>query len=172
MKKEMTSAQANKLLKSLREERDALLLAEEKTSVFSAALCENIEELRPVYDYAETQEKLRDLEAKIRSLKHSLNLFNAQTIVPGTGMTIDQVLIYIPQLTERRKKLLSMKQRLPKERVRAGRYGHLSEIIDYEIVNYDPEAAGQDYLAASEELSAVQTALDTVNNTVTFTVDI
>ena len=172
MKKEMTSAQANKLLKSLREERDALLIAEEKTCVFSAAMCEDIEELRPAYDYAGTQEKLRDLETKIRSLKHSLNLFNAETIVPETGMTIDQVLIYIPQLTERRKKLLSMKQRLPKERVRAGRYGRMSEIIDYEIVNYDLDAATRDCLAVSEELSAVQTALDTVNNTITFTVDI
>ena len=45
-------------------------------------------------------------------------------VVDGFGITIDEMLVYIPQLTKRKIKLLKMKSRLPKERVEEqyGRY--------------------------------------------------
>ncbi len=54
------------------------------------------------------------MEAKIRKLKHAINIFNATQTVDGFDMTIDELLVYIPQLTKRKSKLLEMKSRLPK----------------------------------------------------------
>ena len=131
-----TSAQANKLLKKLNDEYTALLDKETRSRDFRAAMGEDVESVRPVYDYAETQIRLAELEAKIRKLKHAINIFNATQTVDSFDMTIDELLVYIPQLTKRKSKLLEMKSRLPKERVEE-QYGRQSSIIDYTYANYD-----------------------------------
>ena len=97
--KMITSAQAAKELKRLNEERDALLAAEARASVFTAAIQEDIESARPDYDYEATFDDLSAIEMKIIRLKHSISQFNLTTKVPGFGMTIDEMLVYIPQLT-------------------------------------------------------------------------
>ena len=96
-----TSAQAAKLLKKLNEEYNALVRKERMSSTFLAASGENPESLRPEYDYAETQQKLNELEKKTRTVRHALNVFNSTHEVPGFDMTVDQILVYIPQLTAR-----------------------------------------------------------------------
>mgnify|MGYP006958135984 FL=1 len=131
-----TSAQANKLLKKLNDEYTALLDKETRSRDFRAAMGEDVESVRPAYDYAETQTRLAALEAKIRKLKHAINIFNATQTVDSFDMTIDELLVYIPQLTKRKSKLLEMKSRLPKERVEE-QYGRQSSIIDYTYANYD-----------------------------------
>ena len=80
----------------------------------------------------------------------------------GFGITIDEMLVYIPQLTKRKIKLLEMKSRLPKERVEE-QCGRQSNIIDYTYTNYDLAAVEADYENAADELSRVQLALDAVN---------
>ena len=50
-----TSAQANKLLKKLNDEYSALLDREQRSRTFRAAMGEDIESVRPAYDYAKTQ---------------------------------------------------------------------------------------------------------------------
>ena len=107
-----TSAQANKLLKKLNDEYTALLDKETRSRDFRAAMGEDVESVRPVYDYAEMQIRLAELEAKIRKLKHAINIFNATQTVDSFDMTIDELLVYIPQLTKRKSKLLEMKSRL------------------------------------------------------------
>ena len=97
---------------------------------------EDIESVRPAYDYAKTQARLEELEGTIRRLKHAINRFNTTQVVDGFGITIDEMLVYIPQLTKRKSKLLEMKSRLPKERVEE-QYGRQSNIIDYTYTNYD-----------------------------------
>ena len=82
-------------------------------------------------------------------------------------MTIDELLVYIPQLTKRKSKLLEMKSRLPKERVEE-QYGRQSNIIDYTYANYDIAAVEADYEKAADELSRAQLALDAVNQQETF----
>ena len=49
-----TSAQANKLLKKLNDEYSALLDKEQRSRDFRAAMGEDIESVRPAYDYAKT----------------------------------------------------------------------------------------------------------------------
>ena len=103
------------------------------------------------------------MEAKIRKLKHAINIFNATQTVDSFDMTIDELLVYIPQLTKRKSKLLEMKSRLPKERVEKQ-----SSIIDYTYANYDIAAVEADYEKAADELSRAQLALDAVNQRETF----
>lgn len=166
-----TSAEAAKLLRKLNEEQGALREKESKVSQFVASLEEDIESVRPVYDYKETQEKLAELEKKVRVLKHAINQFNLTTEVPGFGMTVDQMLVYIPQLSEKKRKLAEMATRLPKERMNAGGYGGKA-IVEYMYANYDIAEAEADFEAVSEELAKAQTALDVVNNSATLEIDI
>lgn len=157
-----TSAQANKLLKKLNDEYSALLDREQRSRDFRAAMGEDIESVRPAYDYAKTQARLEELEGTIRRLKHAINRFNTTQVVDGFGITIDEMLVYIPQLTKRKSKLLEMKSRLLKERVEE-QYGRQSNIIDYTYTNYDLAAVEADYEKTADELSRAQLALDTVN---------
>ena len=161
-KMKYTSAQANKLLKKLNDEYSALLDKEQRSRDFRAAMGEDVESVRPAYDYAETQARLAELEGKIRALKHAINCFNMTHFVDGFEMTIDEMLVYIPQLTKRKIKLLEMKSRLPKERIEE-QYGRQSNIIDHTYTNYDLAAVEADYEKTSDELSRAQLALDTVN---------
>ena len=157
-----TSAQAAKLLRKLNDEYAALLGKEAKSKEFNAAVGENVESVRPEYSYTDAQESQKELEGKIRKLKHAVNVFNATHVVPGFDMTIDEMLVYIPQLTKRKSKLLEMKSKLPKERVEE-QYGRQSNIIDYTYTNYDLAAVEADYEKAVDELSRAQLALDAVN---------
>lgn len=157
-----TSAEANKLLKKLNDEYAALLGKETRCREFRAAVGEDISSVRPAYDYAKTQDRLAELEENIRKIKHAINCFNTTQIVDGFDMTIDEMLVYIPQLTKRKSKLFEMKSKLPKERVEEP-YGRQSSIIDYTYTNYDLSIVEADYEKTSDELSRAQLALDAVN---------
>ena len=73
-----TSAQANKRLKKLTDEYVSLREKESRSREFRAAAGENVEAVRPAYDYADTQRRLAELERCIRRIKHAINLFNAR----------------------------------------------------------------------------------------------
>ena len=163
----LTSAEAAKMLRKLNDDLEALRVRENVSEVFVAAIGENVEDVRPEYDFAKTREEEDMLAGQIRKLKHAINVFNATTEVPGFGMTIDAMLVYIPQLTNTRNRLAAMKRRLPKERVEAG-FRAASNIIDYRYANYDIAEASAAYDKVSDLLAKAQTALDLVNSTVTF----
>lgn len=165
----MTSAQAAKELRKLNDQHDALLARENKSREFVAAIQEDVEKIRPEYDYAGIQDELDRMERRIRALKHAINTFNLSQEVSGFGMTIDQMLVYIPQLTARKKKLDYMRKKLPRERENTG-YSRSSNIVEYNYANYDIAAVEADYVKTVDELSAVQNALDQVNSTVFFEV--
>lgn len=165
MKYLVTSAEASKILKKLLEEKNLVLSNERQSSVFNASLGEDIESVRPAYNYGETQSILESYDRKIRILKHAVNCFNSSHLVGDSGMTIDQVLVYIPQLTEMRNRLYPMQNRLPKQRSSIGGIGS-STVIDYSYTNYSVEKAKEDYRRISDELRKIQTALDLVNTTV------
>lgn len=155
-----TSAGAAKLLKNLIEEQKHLRDMERKACTFVAATDENLEDARPAYDYERIQQRLTETDAEVRRIKHAISVFNTVTVVPGFDMTVDQILVYIPQLTERKRKLEEMASRLPKEReVCIG-----GSKTEYRYANYDVNKAQEDLLAVTQELSRAQTALDVVNN--------
>ncbi|MBQ7219548.1 MAG: hypothetical protein IJS28_01055 [Synergistaceae bacterium] len=163
-----TSAEAAKLLRRLNDKKSSIESQESQSVTFRAAITEDVESARPAYDYAAAQSAIDGIESQIRKVKHAINTFNLTQEVPGFGMTIDQMLVYIPQLTHKKAKLSGMKDRLPKSR----EYIRVAGIIEYLYANYDIEAAAKDYDKVSDELARAQTALDVVNNSVKFEIDI
>ncbi|SDB61361.1 hypothetical protein SAMN02910317_03284 [Ruminococcaceae bacterium FB2012] len=117
------------------------------------------------------QEQLAEIERKIRKLKHTINLFNTTTVIPEFGITIDEMLVYLPQLNIRESKLLKMKGVLPKVR-ESGIFRSGASVIDYRFANYDIKKVEADYNSVSDELARAQTALDVVNNTIEFEVEL
>ena len=157
-----TCAEAAKILRKLNGDLKVLRAKEVKGYRFTAAVDEDLESARPVYDYLQTQEEQRRIEAKIRKVKHAINCFNINTMIPEFDMTIDEMLVYIPQLSERKRKLTEMASFFPKERVSNGYQA--TKIIEYTYTNYDLEKAADDLTRVSDELARAQTALDVINN--------
>ena len=98
-------------------------------------------------------------------------MFNTSYVIPEFNKTIDQMLVYIPQLTTHKKKLEKMVGRLPKERLSSG-FSRSSNFIEYTYCNYDVEEIKRDLEETAKELAAAQMILDKVNSTVEFAVDI
>ena len=164
-----TSAQAGKLLKSKEIKIRALLEKEQKSKDFMVSVGEDIEEVRPQYDMAQTQKEIEDLQKQVRIIKHAINVFNTTHTLPGyDDLTIDQALVYIPQLTAKMRKLGTMASMLPRER----RTSLRSNLVEYQIANYDVEAAEEAYEETRSELTRLQLALDEVNSTATMEIDI
>lgn len=167
-----TSAGLNKLLKQLSDECDRIKNIEKSVYTFVAAIGENVEDARPEYDYTTSQAKINELNGKIRKIKHALNVFNSTTKVDDFDMTIDEMLIYIPQLNVQKTKLGGMVNRPKKIRKEADRYGYIKHTIEYEYVNYDIDKVNEDFNNVTEMLAKAQLALDTVNNKALIELDI
>lgn len=156
-----TSQEANKILNKLQEDIRTLKAEENNNFKFVAATIENEEYLRPEYDFKKTQNKIALLEEKVRKLKHAINVFNCTYEVDG--YTIDQILIFLPQLNQTKMKLFGMLSQPPKRRKSVN-----GNIIDYEYLNYNIEDAKKEYEAVDGLLTRLQNKLNLVNSTVEF----
>lgn len=164
-----TSAEANKLLRKLNDDLSSIMVREQGGKEFLAAVGEDLESVRPDYDFAKTQSALAEVESKIRKIKHALNVFNSTTVVPGFDMTIDEMLVYIPQLTAKKNKLSSMKDKLPKVREQNRTN---SSILDYRYLNYDVNEVAAEFDRLADTLAKAQNALDAVNMSMTLDIEL
>lgn len=167
----VNSAVANKMLKKITEEYEALKVKEAHSKDFLASVNENPDSIRPKYDFSKTQAELYDYEEKIRKIKHALNKFNVNTLISEFGINIDEMLVLIPQLTKQKVKLGAMKDRLPKMREKVVGYG-ANGVIDYRYINYDIDEVQKEYQLVSEKLTKAQLALDNINTSIEFELDI
>lgn len=166
----VTSSQAAKLLRQLNDELRALQLKEANSCSFVAVIQEDVESVRPAYNFKEMRDAQAEVECKIRKVKHAINVFNTTTIIPDFNITIDEMLVYLPQLNRQCEVLSKMRDAMPKVRVSSG-YSS-GNIIDYKYANYDIEEVGRYYAELSDTLAKAQTVLDLVNSTVEFEIDI
>lgn len=165
----VTSAKASKMIKDLNSQIQQLQEIDKKSSVFLCAMGEDPETVRPEYDFIKISDEINKLQFKVRKLKHALNMFNTTTPLTNFPMTIDEALIFMPQLTADKIRLEKMTTRLPKER-RAERYG--ANIVDYEYANYDIDKAKQVLEETRKILYDLQLDLNDINTSVQFEVDI
>lgn len=89
----MTSAYANKMLRSLEEDKIFWVNKEAASGTYVAAV--NEEPVVPEYDYAEVAATIAEIDEKIAIIKHALNVSNAtaKVQVGDTEMSIDTILI-------------------------------------------------------------------------------
>ena len=98
----MTSAYANKLLKSLADEKSYWEAKEATSRTYVAAVGE--EPVIPEYDYSAVSETLKEIDRKTVIIKHALNLANAtaKIMVGDTEMSVDSILVRMAQLNSRK----------------------------------------------------------------------
>ncbi len=159
----MTSAYANKMIKRLEEDKAYWLKNENESSTYVASVNET--PVIPDYNYEEVAAKLAEIDGKIVSIRHSLNLANAtaRVKVGEKEMSVDTILIRMAQLNSRKTVLDWMRKQLPKTRLNGNSYQVKTVAAEYRYINYDPAVVSKDYDAVSEEIMALQMALDRYN---------
>ena len=167
----MTSAYANKVLKKLNEDKEFWRTKEAEGCMYVAALDE--EPLIPEYDYEKVAANIEEIDDKIVKIKHAINLANVmnEVEVNGCKMTIDQILVKMAQLNNRKAVLDNMRKQEPKARINSGMYNTRKTAPEYRYINYDLEIIKTDYERIDTELAVMQMALDKYNQTFEFEVD-
>ena len=168
----MTSAYANKMLRSLEEDKAFWANKEATACTYVAAI--NEEPVVPEYDYAEVAATIAEIDEKIAIIKHALNVTNAtaKVQVGDVEMSIDTILIKMAQLNKRKSVLDVMRKQLPKARVEQHAYMSRNAVPEYKFINYDLELIKKEYETVSVKIMEMQMALDKYNQTVQFEVDI
>lgn len=167
---EFTSASAYKYIKGLQDEKDRLLCAERETCTY--VLSEGEKPDPPAYDYEVTRQRVDEIDRTTCAIRHALHRFNLQTTLPKSGMTIDEALIVLAQLSTKKSRLNMLSSTLPKERLGDRARGGGTRVIEYRYANYDIMQAESDYEAVTAKIASLQLELDLINQTEIFTVDI
>lgn len=167
----MTSAYANKMLKSLEEDKAFWVNKEEASSTYVVA--NNEEPVVPDYDYLQVANTIAEIDEKITVIKHALNVANAtaKVMVGDIEMSIDTILIRMAQLNKRKAVLDVMRKRLPKAREEQRSYMSRNTVPEYRYINYDLDLIKKEYEAVSKAIMEMQMALDRYNQTVQFEVN-
>ena len=167
----MTSAYANKMLKSLEEDKAFWVNKEEASSTYVVA--NNEEPVVPEYDYVQVANAIAEIDEKIAVIKHALNVANAtaKVVVDDIEMSIDTILIRMAQLNKRKNILDVMRKRLPKARDEQRSYMSRNTVPEYRYINYDLDLIKKEYESVSKTIMEMQMALDRYNQTVQFEVN-
>lgn len=167
----MTSAYANKLLKSLEEDKAFWANKEATSNTYVAAI--NEEPVIPEYDYMEVANTIAAIDEKMAIIKHALNLSNAtaKVVVGDKEMSVDTILIRMAQLNRRKSILDVMRKQLPKTREERS-FASRNAVSEYRYINYDLDLVKQEYERISSEVMQMQMALDKYNQTEMFDVEI
>lgn len=142
----MTSAYANKMLKSLEEDKAFWVNKEATSSTYVAAI--NEEPVVPEYDYTEVVATITSLDEKIAIIKHALNVTNSneKVRVGDAEMSIDTILIKMAQLNKRKSVLDQMRKQLPKAREEQRSYMSRNTVPEYRYIKYYANLEMPDYI--------------------------
>lgn len=144
-----------KRIADLKTERERLIRKDEKLRVFSTSGFENIEKLRPDYDYDSFQKELDHLDETIRNLTaKAVTILATERVKEYHDMTILEMLLLLRDLKVKEQRLYDMTSHLEKER-------HSTEFaIEYEHVNYDISKVEEDLRKTRGEIEKVRTFSD------------
>ena len=144
-----------KRIADLKTERERLIRKDEKLRVFRASGFEDIEKLRPDYDYGSFQKELDHLDETIRNLTtKAVTILATERVKEYHDMTILEMLLLLRDLETKDQRLYAMAAHLEKER-------HPTELgIEYEHVNYDLSMVEEDLKKTREEIENVRTFSD------------
>ena len=164
-----TSASASKYIRSLEQEKAHLIARERENATY--VLSQGEEGLPPEYDYEQTFTLVDEIDGKVRAVRHALHAFNATTVIPEEGITIDEALVLMAQLNNKLARLERLRSHEAKKRCPASMFrGNV--VVEYEYANYDVARAAQDYRELYERIAELQLRLDLVNQTERFSVSI
>lgn len=164
-----TSAGANKMIRVYEDEKAHILQNEREVCTY--VLSTEEDEEPPKYDYEAVRKRVAALDEKVRTLRCALHAFNVATVLPESGISIDEALVLLAQLNGECSRLHRLRSILPKRRLKAD-YIRNSKVVEYEYANYDIARAEADYQAVYERIRQLQMEIDYVNQTVQFEVDL
>ena len=163
-----TSASANKLIRTLEDKKSFLLQQESNNSTYVQAQDEKAD--IPDYDFSDHNRQIDELDCKIRTLKHALNVFNTTTVLP-LGITIDQALVEMAQLNNKLPRLDSLRRAKNKTRL-SGSMTSRRDVAEFQYLNYKTEDVEKVYERDLKRVQQIQLALDKVNQTEEFEADV
>ena len=151
----MTINEIGKRIGDLKKERERLIEKDKKLRVFRASEFEDLEKLRPDYDYEGLQSELDGVEEEIRNLTaKAISILTTQKVNEFHDMTVLDLLLYLRDLKEKEGRLYEMTCHLKRER-------HSSSLLlEYEYINYDLSKVEEDLRKTREELEKVRTFFD------------
>ncbi len=147
-----------KKIKELENEKSRVLRFERENSGISYK--EDEEPERVEYDYAETRNRINELDDEIRRLRFLLAKANTNTKLDGFDMTLAEGLIYLAQLQRSWETLSEMASE--KQKSRKITY---NGVLEYTECTYDVKEALRDAKALETKISALQMAIDRANLT-------
>lgn len=155
----ITGAEVNKMIKRLNYEKKLLIDQEREGSCY--VFVKGGTDFVPEYDFDAVQQGIEEIDRKVVILKHALNLFNSSYVLLN-GETIDQGLVRMAQLENRRERL----ERLAKVRCRKRRHTKNGTIAEYGCANYDVNKVRKILTDIVSEIEEIQLQLDRINSTV------
>ena len=159
---------AQKLIRSLEEERKQLVEKINKLSTFVVAVSEgNPEELRPEFDFTGTVREIDCIDEKIRKIKHSRNIFNTTTLLPEETITLDEALVLMSMLNKNYTYFVKLGNRQAKER----QSNTFDNKIEYVYTNYDIQEVKNYGRTMYERMLELQSKINLVNSTYNFELD-
>lgn len=118
------------------------------------------------YSFAQTRQKISEIDGEIRKLKRLLNYANATLMVPEFDMTLGECLVYMAQLN---REVLVVDRMAGKEPI-TSRTTHGGK-VEYTALNYDKAECQAKLEWLNTTIAALQIAIDRTNLTNVIEVD-
>lgn len=148
-----TISEMEKELEKYKERNRVLASIEEYNSTYDMCNGEDVDIVRPKYDYEKTQKELKENIEVIMCIKYAIDNALSTFTVPEYNMTLDELKMYIEYLDKRISRLYSLKMRSFFNR------SMYDGIIEYEYRNFDIEEVEKDYDDATLELRRAKDTL-------------
>lgn len=111
------------------------------------------------YCFSAVRGEIKDINEKIRLLRHKLHLANATVNVPEFKMSIGECIVLMAQLNKEKSVLVRMARREKKERRQPG-FGSTVEWVE---LNYDKDECREKLRQINDEITSLQMAVDRIN---------